>query len=159
PWENLFLFGTFFFPIVNFYLRVATQNIRETEAAILAADPDSERELSLMENLLMTEGLTREDVITLILDMLVAGIDTTAHTLGFTLYLLARNPQVQAKLQEEIDTVLGDHEGPLLPKHMAQFSYLKAVIREALRIFPPAIGMVRILDQDAVLGGYVIPKG
>ncbi|XP_037784537.1 uncharacterized protein LOC119580457 [Penaeus monodon] len=141
------------------FLEIATQNIRETEAAILAADPDSERELSLMENLLMTEGLTREDVITLILDMLVAGIDTTAHTLGFTLYLLARNPQVQAKLQEEIDTVLGDHEGPLLPKHMAQFSYLKAVIREALRIFPPAIGMVRILDQDAVLGGYVIPKG
>lgn len=64
---------------------------------------------------------------------LKSGFLQTAHTLGFTLYLLARNPQVQAKLQEEIDTVLGDHEGPLLPKHMAQFSYLKAVIREALR--------------------------
>ncbi|XP_063586002.1 probable cytochrome P450 49a1 [Penaeus indicus] len=141
------------------FLEIATQNIRETEAAILAEDPNSERELSLMENLLLTEGLTREDVIILILDMLTAGIDTTAHTLGFALYLLARNPQVQAKLQAEIDTVLGDYEGPLLPKHMAQFSYLKAVLRETLRVFPPAIAMVRILDQDAVLGGYIVPKG
>lgn len=57
----------------------------------------------------------------------------TSHTLGFTLYQLARNPEIQAKLQEEVDTVLGDHEGPLLPKHMAQFSYMKGVIKETLR--------------------------
>ncbi|XP_027212219.1 probable cytochrome P450 49a1 [Penaeus vannamei] len=141
------------------FLEIAMRNIQETEAAILAEDPENERELSLMETLLLTEGLTRKDVLTLILDMLTAGIDTTSHTLGFALYLLARNPQAQAKLHEELDTVLGDHQGPLLPKHMAQLSYLKAVIRETLRIFPIAIAMVRILDQDAVLGGYVLPKG
>lgn len=52
------------------------RNIQETEAAILAEDPENERELSLMETLLLTEGLTRKDVLTLILDMLTAGIDT-----------------------------------------------------------------------------------
>ncbi|XP_042881562.1 probable cytochrome P450 301a1, mitochondrial isoform X6 [Penaeus japonicus] len=141
------------------FLEIAVRNVQETEAAILAQDPDSERELSLMENLLMTEGLSKKDVVTLILDMLFAGIDTTSHTLGFTLYLLARNPEVQAKLQAEVDTVLGDHQGPLLAKHMAQFSYMKGVVKEALRIFPLILGVGRILDKDTVLGGYVVPKG
>ncbi|XP_042881582.1 probable cytochrome P450 49a1 [Penaeus japonicus] len=58
------------------FLEIAVRNVQETEAAILAQDPDSERELSLMENLLMTEGLSKKDVVTLILDMLFAGIDT-----------------------------------------------------------------------------------
>lgn len=64
---------------------------------------------------------------------LSTGFLQTSHTLGFTLYLLARNPDAQAKLQAEVDSVLGGHEGPLLPKHMAQFSYMKGVIKETLR--------------------------
>lgn len=42
----------------------------------MAQDPDIDHEVSLMESLLMTEGLTKKDVVTLILDMLFAGIDT-----------------------------------------------------------------------------------
>ncbi|ROT76614.1 hypothetical protein C7M84_004799 [Penaeus vannamei] len=141
------------------FLDIAVRSIQQTEASILAQDPDIDHEVSLMESLLMTEGLTKKDVVTLILDMLFAGIDTTSHTLGFTLYQLARNPEIQAKLQEEVDTVLGDHEGPLLPKHMAQFSYMKGVIKETLRIFPLTLGVGRTVDKDCVLSGYAIPKG
>lgn len=49
------------------------------------------------------------------------------------LYLLAKNPQVQVKLQEELDRVLGDGTSPLTPRHMNQLSYLKAVVKEANR--------------------------
>ncbi|XP_042881581.1 probable cytochrome P450 301a1, mitochondrial [Penaeus japonicus] len=42
---------------------------------------------------------------------------------------------------------------------MAQFSYMKCVVKEALRIFPLTVGLGRILDKDTVLGGYVVPKG
>lgn len=55
---------------------IAVRSIQQTEANILAQDPDIDHEVSLMESLLMTEGLTKKDVVTLILDMLFAGIDT-----------------------------------------------------------------------------------
>ncbi|KAG0696817.1 putative cytochrome P450 49a1 [Chionoecetes opilio] len=116
----------------NEFLRLADSNIRETEASLLALGTE-DRELTLMEKLLMTPGLSRKDVTTLILDMLFAGIDTTSHTMAFTLYLLARHPEAQAKLQEEVDSVLRGHEGPLTERHLAQLSYLKAVIKESLR--------------------------
>lgn len=54
------------------------RHIQETEAAILAKDPDSGDELSLMENL-MTVGLSKKDVVTLIEDMLFASIDTVRY--------------------------------------------------------------------------------
>lgn len=52
---------------------------------------------------------------------------------GVTLYLLAKNPEAQAKLQEEVDKVLGDGTGPLTQRHLDQLSYLKAVVKEATR--------------------------
>ncbi|KAK7076174.1 hypothetical protein SK128_023460 [Halocaridina rubra] len=118
------------------FLRIADQNINQTEAALLSKNSKiGDDELMLMEKLLLTPGLSRKDVVTLILDMLFAGIDTTSHTLGFTLYLLAKNPKCQAKLQREVDEVLGDMKGLLTLKHLSQLSYLKAVVKESLSGF------------------------
>lgn len=53
---------------------------------------------------------------------------------GVTLYLLAKNPEVQGKLQEELDKVLGSNgTEPLTQRHLDQLSYLKAVVKEANR--------------------------
>ncbi|XP_063612677.1 probable cytochrome P450 49a1 [Penaeus indicus] len=141
------------------FLEVADNNIQETEALLRAKTSKEDEELTLMESLLLMPGLSRKDVVTLILDMLFAGIDTTSHTVGFTLYLLARNPEVQARVQKEVDQVIGDHQGPLLPSHLAKFSYLKAVLKESHRIFPLTVGNARTLDKDTVLSGYIVPKG
>nr|XP_045594008.1 probable cytochrome P450 49a1 [Procambarus clarkii] len=141
------------------FLELADRNIQETEAALMKEEASDTKELSLMETLLLDPGLSRKDVVTLILDMLFAGIDTTSHTIGFTLYLLARNPEVQVRLQKEVDSVIGDLQGPLTSTHLAQLSYLKAVVKESLRIFPLTIGTVRTLNRDTVLSGYVVPKG
>ncbi|KAK8744763.1 hypothetical protein OTU49_000603, partial [Cherax quadricarinatus] len=141
------------------FLVIADKNIRETEAALLAQEPSDDRELTLMEGLLLKPGLSRKDVVTLILDMLFAGIDTTSHTLGFAMYLLARNPEVQTRLQEEVDTVLGDHKGPLTHHHLAKLHYLKAVIKESMRLLPTVMGFGRTLDKELVISGYLIPKG
>ncbi|XP_069161926.1 probable cytochrome P450 49a1 isoform X2 [Procambarus clarkii] len=141
------------------FLEIADKNIRETEAALQAQPASEELDLTLMEALLLKPGLSRKDVVTLILDMLFAGIDTTSHTMTFTLYLLAKHPEVQRRLQEEVDTVLGQHTGPLTYHHLARLSYLKAVIKESMRVIPTTIGMSRNLDNDIVLSGYLIPKG
>nr|XP_053633245.1 probable cytochrome P450 49a1 isoform X1 [Cherax quadricarinatus] len=139
--------------------RIADKNIRETEAALLAKEPSDDRELTLMEGLLLKPGLSRKDVVTLILDMLFAGVDTTSHSLSFALYLLARHPEVQTRLQEEVDTVLGDHKGPLTYQHLAKFHYLKAVVKESMRVIPSVMAFARILEKDRVISGYLIPKG
>ncbi|XP_071539347.1 probable cytochrome P450 301a1, mitochondrial [Panulirus ornatus] len=141
-------------------LQIADRNIRKAEEALLSKDPDEgEDDFSLLQTLLLTPGLTHKDVYTYMFDLLSGSIHTTSHTIGFTLYLLARHPEVQARLQEELDNVLGDHQGPLTPKHLAQLSYLKTIIKESLRIFPVMAGSVRLLNRDVVLSGYMVPKG
>ncbi|KAK8744757.1 hypothetical protein OTU49_000599, partial [Cherax quadricarinatus] len=141
------------------FLEIADKNIRETEAALLAQEPSDDRELTLMEGLLLKPGLSRKDVVTLMLDMIFGGIDTTSNSLGFVLYLLARNSEVQTRLQEEVDTVLGDHKGPLTPHHLANLHYLKAVVKESMRLYPTFLGTGRTLDKELVISGYLIPKG
>ncbi|XP_045111181.1 probable cytochrome P450 49a1 isoform X2 [Portunus trituberculatus] len=122
-------------------------------------DDHTGRKCSVIQMLLSKTGLSKKDVITFIMDIIFAGIDTTSHTMAFCLYLLARNPEAQKKLQEEVDQVTAGLQGPLTIKHMARLSYTKAVIKETFRIFPLTIGMVRVLNKDMVLQGYRIPAG
>ncbi|XP_042857907.1 probable cytochrome P450 49a1 [Penaeus japonicus] len=143
-------------------LEIALTNIKATEAALQEAlkEPGAEdRELTLMEQLLLRPELNYKDVVTLILDMIFAGIDTTSHTMAFTLYLLAKNPEAQRKLQQEVDQALKDDPRTLTPTHIAKLSYAKAVVKESLRMFPVAMGFMRQLSTDVVLSGYHIPKG
>ena len=65
--------------------RLADENIRQTEAELLAKSPESQEDLTLMETLLLVPGLSRKDVVTLILDMLFAGIDTVIIIFPFAL--------------------------------------------------------------------------
>ncbi|XP_076061210.1 putative cytochrome P450 49a1 [Oratosquilla oratoria] len=148
------------------FVEIADANILQTEAELLKhleaqkeGNQDEDEKLTLMEELLNTPGLSRKDVVTIILDMLFAGIDTTSHTIGFTLYRLARNPEVQKRAQEEVDRVVGKQEEPLTVRQMGQLSFVKAVIKETLRMNPLTLGTARYLEQDTELGGYLIPKG
>ncbi|KAL7643981.1 UNVERIFIED_CONTAM: hypothetical protein RMT77_005994 [Armadillidium vulgare] len=146
----------------EFVTSIVYSRILETEKELLTKIKDggrTDKELTLLETLLQTEGLTRKDVMTFMLDMIFAGIDTTSHTVAFTLYLLARNKDKQKKLQEELDLVLGEGKETLKEEQIANLSYVKACIKESLRLFPLALGNARVLHQDAVLGGYEIPKG
>lgn len=144
----------------NAFLEIADESIQEACAKLAAAKARGDPNLSLtvMETLVNTEGLSQSDVATMILDMLFAGVDSTSNTVAFTLYLLAKNPKSQKKLQEEIDRVLGD-SAELLPEHIVEMNYLNYVVKESLRLYPISIGNARVLPQDAVLSGYSVPAG
>ncbi|XP_023022151.2 probable cytochrome P450 12a5, mitochondrial [Leptinotarsa decemlineata] len=96
---------------------------------------------------------------TMVMDMLIAGLDTTGKTLGAILYFLAKNPDKQAKLREEIIEVLPEKDSVITAEGLGKMPYLKAVIRESNRIAPVAVGTVRTTVKELVLGGYQIPKG
>ena len=80
-------------------------------------------------------------------------------TTGIFLYLIAKNPHVQRKAQEEIDRVVGNGRLPDL-NDRPDLPYIEAVYRESLRCQPPlGIGIPHSLVEDDVVDGYFLPKG
>ena len=101
----------------------------------------------------MSDQQLRDEMMTLFL----AGHETTANALTWTLYLLSRHPDVDTKLFDELQRVLADRVPSVsdLPK----LPYTEMVIREALRLYPPAPGLAREPIEDVTIGGYNVPKG
>ena len=71
---------------------------------------------------------------------LIAGYETTSNTLSLTCYNLATNPDVQDKLQQEIDNVWPDEEQLPTYETVNELPYLDMVISETLRLYPPGKG-------------------
>ncbi|KAJ3381113.1 hypothetical protein HDU92_005580 [Lobulomyces angularis] len=91
---------------------------------------------------------------------LLAGHETTSVALSWTLYYLALNPDIQEKLYVEVSKVLDTKDSfPTFDQVNTQMKYVDSVIKEVLRLVPPAPITSRVTTQDDELGGYMIPKG
>ncbi|MBX3086601.1 MAG: cytochrome P450 [Anaerolineae bacterium] len=101
----------------------------------------------------MPEQQLQDEVMTLF----VAGHETSANGLTWALYLLATHPEVEAKLRQEIKQVLGGR--PPTIADLAQMPYGEMVVKETMRLYPPAGGVTREPIHDTQLGGYLIPAG
>ncbi|MGZ3473203.1 MAG: cytochrome P450 [Polyangiales bacterium] len=101
----------------------------------------------------MNETQLRDEAITLIL----AGHETTAISLSWTLVLLSQNPGARAKLEAEIDSVLGDRAPTMAD--LAKLPYADAVVRESMRLYPPAWSLGREAVTEVEVGGRRFPKG
>jgi cytochrome P450 len=101
----------------------------------------------------MSEGLLRDESIT----TFFAGHETTANTMSATWYALASNPSVAARLHEELDTVPGDRYPTVQNLH--HLPYTLQVVKEVLRLYPPAPFYVRDALAEDTVSGHVIPEG
>ena len=101
----------------------------------------------------MTDRELRDQMVTL----LVAGHETTAAALSWTWYLLAQNPQVESKLFQELRTVLGDRRPAV--SDLACLKYTECVIKESMRLYPPAWGVGRRAIEEFQIRGYRLPAG
>ncbi|XP_038202454.1 cytochrome P450 3A11-like isoform X7 [Arvicola amphibius] len=86
------------------------------------------------------------------------GYETTSSTLAFVLYLLATHPDIQKKLQEEIDVALPNKAPPSYDKVM-EMEYLDMVLSETLRLYSISDRLERVCKQDMEMDGVFIPKG
>lgn len=101
----------------------------------------------------MSDAQVRDEAMTLFL----AGHETTALALTYALYLLALDPERQARLTAEIAGVLGGRLPTLAD--LERLPYTEAVIFESMRIYPPAWGIGRQAMTDVEIGGWRYPRG
>jgi cytochrome P450 len=106
----------------------------------------------------MTDTQLRDEIITI----LIAGHETTSNALTWTYYLISQNPQIERRVFEEIDQVLGgngeEYKQPSIAD-LPKLKYVEKVFRESMRLYPPVWTMGRFAVNDYPLGGYMIPKG
>jgi cytochrome P450 len=95
----------------------------------------------------------RDEVIT----MFLAGHETTALTVSYTWLLLMKNPDIKKRLFEEVDSVLGSRLAT--DDDVKELPYLTAIIKESLRLFPPAWIIGRDAKEDVEIGPWKVKKG
>lgn len=101
----------------------------------------------------MTDRQLRDELITILL----AGHETTAMALSWACYLLSKHPAVWRTLRAEVRGVLGDRPARL--PDLQAMPYLRMVLDETMRLYPPAWMVARSVNEDDVIGGYRIPAG
>jgi len=101
----------------------------------------------------MTPQQVRDEVMTLFM----AGHETTAVALSWTWYLLAQHPEVDARLAEELRTVLGDR--PPSVADLPKLRYADMVVSESMRLYPPAYALGRQATIRSEVSGYPVAPG
>nr|XP_020658074.1 cytochrome P450 3A29-like isoform X3 [Pogona vitticeps] len=103
-------------------------------------------------------ALTDKEILTQAIVFIFAGYETTSSTLNFLSYSLAIHPDVQQKLQEEIDMLLPNQAPPTYAV-ILQMEYLDMVVNETLRLYPPGGRSERVCKNNVEINGVTIPKG
>uniref|UniRef100_A0A803MA92 Cytochrome P450 n=1 Tax=Chenopodium quinoa TaxID=63459 RepID=A0A803MA92_CHEQI len=143
------------------FLKSLVDEFRESKAGTIVDDGKTK---NLIEQLLdlqkaEPEYYTDEIIKGIILVMLLAGSETTARTLEWAMSNLINHPEVLAKARAEIDLHVG--KGRLVDdSDLQKLSYIKCIINETLRLFPPAPLLVpHCSSKDCTIGGFHVPKG
>ncbi|KAM7361974.1 uncharacterized protein ACRADG_012838 [Cochliomyia hominivorax] len=140
--------------IANIYVNEAIKRIEQEEEKRENEKPEHEK--SVLEKLIKID---KKIATVMAMDMLTAGVDTTSSAFVGLLLCLAKNPQKQAKLREEVMRILPQKDSEFSEESTRNMPYLRACIKEALRIYPVVIANIREPANDVVLSGYRVPKG
>lgn len=106
------------------------------------------------------DKLSDADMVAVLWEMIFRGTDTVAVLIEWILARLVLHPDIQSKVQDELDRVVGKSR-PLMESDIPSLGYLQAVIKEVLRLHPPGplLSWARLAIADTTLDGYHIPAG
>lgn len=139
----------------------ATRSVMDTFISAALAEKESSRSDTtedIADHFLKAEDageLERQQIYDEIRTLLVAGFETTATSLAWTLYLLARNPKVCESWRRELDEVLGGSSPTW--DHINLLPVTENIVMEGLRIYPPAYGLTRTSIEDTTIADYRLP--
>ncbi|CAD5182062.1 unnamed protein product [Musa acuminata subsp. malaccensis] len=116
--------------------------------------------LSLQEDPEMKRFISNETIKAIVTDMYAAGTDSTHIVIEWAVAELIRNPGTMKKLQDEVRSVAGSKHTLEEDDLVNGMDYLRAVIKESMRLHPPGTLLVpRELIEETTIAGYRIPKG
>ena len=148
----------------KFARRQASQAMRASVATILArrraaglGGEDLLARLARAEDPETGAPMSEKQLIDNLLTFLAAGHETTAKALTWTLYLLARAPQWQRRIVDEVAAVAGD--APIGAAHIDRLAVTRSVLKESMRLYPPAPIMTRIAPESVTLGDKTLAPG
>lgn len=144
---------------VHAYAHERIARARERMRAEPGTPPRNALETMLAQADVPGSGFTDEVVVANVLTLLLAGEDTTAHSLAWTLLFLAQHPELQDRLHLQARAALGGHA--VCPDHdsVKLLDAFEALALEALRLKPVVAFLALEPWQDMVLGGVALPRG
>ncbi|NP_001295932.1 cytochrome P450 CYP12A2 [Musca domestica] len=140
--------------ITKMYVDEAFERIEAENKNRNVEKPENEK--SVLEKLVKID---KQIAMVMAMDMLMAGVDTTSSTFTGLLLCLAKNPEKQKKLREEIMQLLPQKDSEFNEAVFKNMPYLRACIKESLRVYPLTVGNARTQANDVVISGYRVPKG
>ncbi|KAL6423494.1 hypothetical protein ACFW04_010223 [Cataglyphis niger] len=145
--------------VIGKYIRQAQNKLQASPLEKQEKSTNEEKNLSVLEKM-MIQRIHSDDIATLLMDMIILGVQAVINCEAFLLYFLAKNPRVQKRLYDEIISVSSKKDNITLTKEsLKNMPYLKACIKESLRLRPAFPYLTRLLSSSISLHGYTIPKG
>uniref|UniRef100_A0A8C5GBG0 Cholesterol side-chain cleavage enzyme, mitochondrial n=1 Tax=Gouania willdenowi TaxID=441366 RepID=A0A8C5GBG0_GOUWI len=112
----------------------------------------------VLASLLMLDKLSIEDIKASVTELMAGGVDTTSITLLWTLYELARHPNLQEELRGEVAAARAESGGDLM-EMLRRIPRVKGALKETLRLHPVAVSLQRYIAEDIIIQNYHIPAG
>ena len=147
------------------YVHDFSDNLIKQRRDTLKADPAQfkKRQLDFLDILLTAKdeagtGLTDREIQDEVNTFTFAGHDTTASTISWTLYALAKYPNFQQQVRDEVNTILADRT-TIHNEDLPKLAFTSRVIKEALRMFPPIPVVSRELTEALTIDGVTFPVG
>ncbi|XP_046394231.1 probable cytochrome P450 49a1 [Ischnura elegans] len=149
-----------FFDSLEVFLEVTVKYVQaaiDRYEARRRETPDGDWEPSVLERLLARTDVKTASIMAQ--DMMFAGIDTTSYSTAITMFTLARNQGKQEILFQELKRVLPKKDTPFNDERLEEMRYLKAVIKESMRVMPIVSANSRNTVKEVVISNYRIPVG
>jgi cytochrome P450 len=142
----------------NLRLRVARRRLESAIHSLVAARSPAEKQSGDLVSALLAEGAPRDAGLTyLVMSILLAAHGVPAAGVVWTLYLLANAPEEQGRLQEELDSVVGQRD--VSSDDLGSLPLLEAAVKESLRLYPPTWLAARRVVRPTQLGAYSFGPG
>lgn len=157
PWWKIFPTSTYktLVRTQDFFQNFAAKCIKEAELKLKDSTYKDDGSLELLRRLFEEKNVKPTDISLLMTELFSTGIDTTGNAIGFALYNLAKNPDVQEKLYQHLQNRLSDN---LNHESLYAIRYLRACLLESHRLSPVTGSVARILNEPKILSGYQIPE-
>jgi cytochrome P450 len=147
-------------PAIRFFEELVNELIQDRKALLARGEPAPRDLLTLLLEAADPEtgkGLSDLEVSANIVTFIGAGHETTANALSWSIYLISQDERVRSRIEREVDEVLRDR--PFEPQHLDRLVYTRAVLDEAMRLYPPAPFLSRAAIEDDRIGDVMIPAG